>query len=69
MEELLLRLKAILRRTPLGLMEDDNKNTFNFGQFNFDYNQQLLTCNKSSAFLTPPLASTQIPGNLRIISS
>jgi len=52
MEELLLRLKAILRRTPLGLMDDDNKNTFNFGQFNFDYNQQLLIHNGSSKHLT-----------------
>lgn len=52
MEELLLRLKAILRRTPLGLIDDDNKNTFNFGQFNFDYNQQLLTHNGSSRNLT-----------------
>ncbi len=52
MEELMLRLKAILRRTPLGLMDDDNKNTFDFGQFNFDYTQQLLTHNGSSKNLT-----------------
>ena len=52
MEELLLRLKAILRRTPLGLMDGDNKNIFNFGQFNFDYNQQLLTHNGSAKNLT-----------------
>ncbi len=52
MEELLLRLKAIIRRTPQGLSDDDTKTIFKFGQFNFDYNQQLLTFNGSSKKLT-----------------
>jgi len=39
MEELLVRIKAILRRSATAATE---KSVFRFGNFNFDYNRQLL---------------------------
>lgn len=42
MEELLLRMKAILRRTEKASNEVVGSNTFNIGKFLFDYNRQLL---------------------------
>ena len=51
MEELLARIEAILRRTGNGVAVIKNLN-FNFGQFNFDYEHQLLTHNGEKAKLT-----------------
>ncbi|MEO1049091.1 MAG: response regulator transcription factor [Bacteroidota bacterium] len=51
MEELLLRLKAILKRSegPIGNQE---QHIFNFGQFIFNYDQQMLSINGSQQKLT-----------------
>jgi DNA-binding response OmpR family regulator len=52
MEELLLRMKAILRRTqPLTDRERDAP-VFTFGRFTFDYEQQLLRHDDKTAKLT-----------------
>lgn len=51
MEELLLRLKAILRRS--NVSEHQHKNhIFKFGKYTFDYDRQLLTLGKSQNKLT-----------------
>lgn len=42
MEELLVRIKAILRRSAAAATSTD-KSVFRFGSFTFDYNRQLLT--------------------------
>ncbi|MBL4655941.1 MAG: response regulator transcription factor [Bacteroidia bacterium] len=51
MEELLLRIKAILRRTSSGKNGKAN-NTFEVGKYNFDANQQMLKLNKKEQHLT-----------------
>jgi len=43
MEELLLRMQAILRRTEDPVKNTEQDNIFNIGQYVFDYNRQLLT--------------------------
>ncbi|MBN2615281.1 MAG: response regulator transcription factor [Bacteroidales bacterium] len=51
MEELLLRLKAILRRS--NVSEHQHKNhIYKFGKYTFDYDRQLLTLGKSQNKLT-----------------
>lgn len=52
MEELLLRIKAILRRSQSE--EDENKETalYTFGGYDFDYNRQLLCIGKKKQKLT-----------------
>ena len=48
MEELLLRMQAILRRTPATA----EKKTFTFGSFHYDYEQRLLTREEQQYKLT-----------------
>lgn len=43
MEELLLRIKAILRRTTEGNPQVSGQKTFEFGSFHFDYDKQMLS--------------------------
>jgi len=51
MEELLLRIKAIMRRSTLS--DNENvKSIFNFGKYTFEYNRQLLIINKKEQKLT-----------------
>lgn len=51
MEELLLRVKAILRRS--NVLEHQHKNhIYKFGKYTFDYDRQLLTIGKSQNKLT-----------------
>ena len=42
MEELLLRLKAILRRAPNQSLKNNTQSEFKIGKYTFDYNRQLL---------------------------
>ena len=42
MEELLLRIKAILRRTAESNPQVSGQKTFEFGSFHFDYDKQML---------------------------
>ncbi len=51
MEELLVRIKAILRRSAAAATSTD-KSVFRFGSFTFDYNRQLLTSEGSQQKLT-----------------
>lgn len=51
MEELLLRIKAILRRTESGSAKED-QDEFNIGKYKFDYKHQTLGFNGSSQKLT-----------------
>ncbi|OQA02234.1 MAG: Sensory transduction protein regX3 [Bacteroidetes bacterium ADurb.Bin408] len=51
MEELLLRMNAILKRTYEGNDENDN-NVYKIGVFTFDYNRQVLIKDKSEQKLT-----------------
>ncbi|MFK5856871.1 MAG: response regulator transcription factor [Bacteroidota bacterium] len=51
MEELLLRIKAIMRRSTTTTNEN-TKAIFNFGRFTFDYNRQLLLIDKNEQKLT-----------------
>ena len=43
MEELLLRIKAIIRRTAEGNPQVSGQKTFEFGSFHFDYDKQMLS--------------------------
>jgi DNA-binding response OmpR family regulator len=52
MEELLLRIKAIRRRIEEGSKNKPSNNIFNFGQYVFDYNRQMLTIGSSQQKLT-----------------
>jgi DNA-binding response OmpR family regulator len=52
MEELLYRLKAILRRTNQSGMEEQNSDIFQIGLYTFDANKQLLTKDGKSKKLT-----------------
>ncbi len=52
MEELLLRIRAILRRLEAGGGNKPGKTQFDFGKYHFDYNRQLLIKNKKEQKLT-----------------
>ena len=43
MEELLMRIQAIIRRTEDASRQSENVNTFQVGKYSFDYNRQVLT--------------------------
>ena len=51
MEELLMRIKAILRRTQAADKKNSSK-IYKFGKYTFDYNRQLLMINKEQNKLT-----------------
>lgn len=51
MDELLARMKAILRRAKAG-KEDSEKQVFNIGSYTFDHNRQLLIHNSNEQKLT-----------------
>jgi DNA-binding response OmpR family regulator len=52
MEELLMRIKAILRRTDLKVNVNDAQNEFNIGRYKFDYQHQTLEINGAQQKLT-----------------
>lgn len=52
MEELLLRMSAILRRTEDPAKTPEQENIFNIGRYVFDYNRQLLTIRDKEMRLT-----------------
>lgn len=52
MEELLVRVNAILRRTDKHQSESDEKHTFTIGDFDFDYDRQVLKVNGDETKLT-----------------
>jgi len=52
MEELLLRIKAILRRTTAGSEKKEEINNFTIGQYAFDYRQQVLQIGAKKQKLT-----------------
>lgn len=52
MEELLVRVNAILRRTEKGRSEAQNQKVFELGDFQFDYERQLLKNGSAEQKLT-----------------
>src|SRR5690606_25086379 len=52
MEELLVRVNAILRRTDQAQMEGEEKHVFEIGDFAFDYDRQILKHGKDETKLT-----------------
>lgn len=52
MEELLLRLKAILRRTKNQTLTNSDQNNFEIGEYKFDFNLQKLEVNGKAQKLT-----------------
>ena len=52
MEELLLRIKAIHRRSDSGQGDKTEESVFSFGNFTFDHNRQLLNNGKNQVKLT-----------------
>jgi DNA-binding response OmpR family regulator len=52
MEELLLRLKAILRRTKNQTLTNSDQNNFSIGEYKFDFNLQKLEVNGNAQKLT-----------------
>jgi two-component system OmpR family response regulator len=52
MEELLLRIQAILKRTHANPYETDQDGVFNIGKFNFDSNKQILSVGEEGRKLT-----------------
>ena len=52
MEELLLRLKAILRRTKNQTLTNSDQNNFEIGKYKFDFNLQRLEVNGTPQKLT-----------------
>ena len=52
MEELLARLKAILRRTKIQPLSANAETEFKIGKYIFDYNSQTLTINKKQTKMT-----------------
>ena len=52
MEELLVRIQAILRRTESAVKNISNPNIFKIGQYLFDYNRQILSIHGSEQKLT-----------------
>jgi len=57
MEELLLRMQAILRRTEDPVKNSEQENIFTIGQYVFDFNRQLLTFRGKELKLTSKEAS------------
>jgi len=52
MEELLLRMNAIIKRSLENSNEEIEKNIYNIGKFVFDFNKQILTFNSKEQKLT-----------------
>jgi len=52
MEELLMRMRAIIRRTTESKTLDTSRNFYDIGKFNFDYNRQILKINSLEQKLT-----------------
>jgi DNA-binding response OmpR family regulator len=52
MEELLLRIRAIIRRTTEAKTPDPNRNFYEIGSFRFDYNRQILKTSEVEYKLT-----------------
>lgn len=52
MEELLLRIKAIIRRTENKNVKNSDQSVFKIGNYSFDYSHQTLTINDVSQKLT-----------------
>lgn len=52
MEELLMRMRAIIRRTTESKTMQANRTFYDVGKFNFDYNRQLLKTNDEEQKLT-----------------
>jgi DNA-binding response OmpR family regulator len=52
MEELLMRMKAILRRVKEGKGSDSKTSVYKLGKLTFDYNRQLLTSSSGESKLT-----------------
>ncbi|MDF2436019.1 MAG: transcriptional regulator [Bacteroidota bacterium] len=52
MEELLARIKAILRRTEIKANANDSQSEFNIGKYKFDYQHQILDIKGSQQKLT-----------------
>jgi DNA-binding response OmpR family regulator len=52
MEELLLRVKAIIRRTENKNIKNSDQNEFKIGNYHFDYSHQILSINGGSQKLT-----------------
>jgi two-component system, OmpR family, response regulator len=52
MEELLVRMQAILRRTDDSAKESSNENLFRIGQYTFDFNRQTLSIRDKEQKLT-----------------
>jgi two-component system OmpR family response regulator len=64
MEELLMRLQAILRRTEESGRTAENENTYKIGRYTFDFNRQVLTLKGKEKKLTSKEA-----GLLRLLCS
>ncbi len=64
MDELLMRLQAILRRTEESGRNADNENTYKIGRYTFDFNRQVLTIKGKEKKLTSKEA-----GLLRLLCS
>ena len=64
MEELLMRLQAILRRTEESGRNAENENTYKIGRYTFDFNRQVLTIKGKEKKLTSKEA-----GLLRLLCS
>lgn len=64
MEELLMRLQAILRRTEESGRAAENENTYKIGRYTFDFNRQVLTLKGKEKKLTSKEA-----GLLRLLCS
>ena len=52
MEELLMRMRAIIRRTTESKTIDTSRNFYEIGKFNFDYNRQILKIGNKDQKLT-----------------
>jgi len=52
MEELLMRMRAIIRRTTESKTLDTSRNFYDIGRFNFDYNRQILKFGNKDQKLT-----------------
>lgn len=64
MEELLMRMQAILRRTEESGRNAENENTYKIGKYTFDFNRQVLTLKGKEKKLTSKEA-----GLLRLLCS
>ena len=64
MEELLMRMQAILRRTEDSGRNPENENTYQLGKYSFDFNRQVLTIRGKEQKLTSKEA-----GLLRLLCS